>query len=106
MSANIHLPEGRLIEKINLKIIIRHPEAGWPDFSADNQTVLEKTRDNVVLEVRRPVPRAEGLRPAAMTNGLSRYLANALLQSTLSWVMVQSFKAWLLNRSADSSVHK
>jgi hypothetical protein len=82
VNANIRLPEERLIEKIKLKIITRHPEVGWPNFSADNQTVLEKTRDYVVLEVRRSVPRAEGSRPAAMTNGLRPYLEpNALLQS-------------------------
>jgi hypothetical protein len=82
VTANIRLPQERLIEKIKLKIITKHPEAGWPDFTADNQTVLEKTRDYVVLEVRRPVPRVEGLRPPAMTNELRPYLdPNALLQS-------------------------
>ena len=82
MTANVRLPEERLIEKIKLKIITRRPEAGWPDFSADNQTVLEKTCEYVVLEVRRPVPRTVGARPVASTGALRPYFEpNPLSQS-------------------------
>lgn len=82
VTSNIRLPEERLIEKIKLRITSRNPEAGWPDFSADNQTVLEKTRDHVVLEVRRLTPKGGEVRPSAPTGDLKPYLEpNALLQS-------------------------
>jgi hypothetical protein len=82
VNANIRLPQERLVEKIKLKIIARRPGLVWPDFSADNQTVLEKKPDYVILEVRRPAPHGEGGRPVAMTAALHPYLEpNALLQS-------------------------
>ncbi len=82
VTSNIRLPDERMIEKIKLKIIARSTDTGWPDFSADNQTVLEKTPDHVVLEVRRIDPEAGGVRPAAATADMRPYLApNALLQS-------------------------
>jgi hypothetical protein len=82
VNANIRLPEERLVEKIKLKIIARLSVVAWPDFSAGNQTVLEKTSDHVILEVSRPMPHGEGARPVAMTAALRPYLQpNALLQS-------------------------
>jgi hypothetical protein len=82
VTSNIRLPEERLIERLKIKIISRNPAAGWPDFSADNQTVLEKTPNHVVLELRRIAPEVRGARPVASTGELNPYLApNALLQS-------------------------
>ena len=82
VKANIRLPQERLVERIKLKIIARRPGLVWPDFAADNQTVLEKSPDYVILEVRRLTPRNEGVRPVAMTAALRPYLEpNALLQS-------------------------
>ena len=82
VKANIRLPQERLVNQIKLKITARQPGIVWPDFAADNQTVLKKEPDYVILEVRRPTPRSEGERPVAMTAALRSYLEpNALLQS-------------------------
>lgn len=82
VNANIRLPQERLVEKIRLKIIAKHPGVVWPDFSADNQTVQETTPDHVILEVRRSVPHNREVRPVAITTALRPYLQpNALLQS-------------------------
>jgi transglutaminase-like putative cysteine protease len=82
VTANVRLPQERLIERMRLKITQKKPDLGWPDFSAENQTVVEKTRDHVILEIRRPEPKSHGTRPVAMTDRLRPFLApNALLQS-------------------------
>jgi hypothetical protein len=83
VSSNVRLPEERLIEQLTIRITHKKPELGWPDFSADNQRVLEKTPDHVVLEIRRVSPKEDGQRPAATTDPkLQPYLEpNALLQS-------------------------
>jgi hypothetical protein len=86
VKANIRLPEERLVEAIKLKIIQKQPDLGWPDFEAENQHVLKKTPQYVVLEVRRIEPRIEdktnGLRPTAKDLSTAKYLApNALLQA-------------------------
>jgi transglutaminase-like putative cysteine protease len=80
--ANVRLPQQRLIEKLKIRITSRKPELGWPEFNADNQTVLEKTPNYVVLEIRRVLPQKDGRRPVASTRELAPYLApNPLLQS-------------------------
>jgi transglutaminase-like putative cysteine protease len=82
VTANVRLPQERLIERIRLKITQKRPDFGWPDFSAENQKVIEKTRDYLVLEIWRPEPKSHGIRPFAMTDNLRPFLApNALLQS-------------------------
>lgn len=81
-AANIRLPEERMIEQIKLKIIAKHPAAEWPDFSAENQRVIQQTPDYVVLEVRRVLPDSEGTGPLAPADSVKPYLEpNALLQS-------------------------
>ena len=82
ITANIRLPEERLIERIRLKITQRRPDLGWPDFSAPNQKVLSISRDTVILEVTRPKVTARPARPTRLTPELEPYLKpNALLQS-------------------------
>jgi hypothetical protein len=77
--SNIRLPHERLIETMRVRVTHRKPELGWPDFAGANQTVLEKTPDSVVLEIRRP----KLDRPAESQDpGLKPFLApNALFQS-------------------------
>jgi len=111
VTANVRLPQERLIERMRLKITQKRPDLGLPDFSAENQTVIEKTQDHVVLEIRRPEPKSHGNRPVAMTESLRPFLApNALLQSddqTVidiakqvageekdAWVTAQSLQRW------------
>ncbi len=80
--SNIRLPEERLIDEVKLRITHRKPELGWPDLAADNQKMLEKTANTVILEVRRPMPAGAAQRPAKSSPDLKPYLApNALLQS-------------------------
>ena len=55
--ANIRLPHERSIEQIKIRITHRKPELGWPDLEADNQRVLEKTPESLVLEIWRPMPK-------------------------------------------------
>src|SRR5208337_179238 len=82
VKANIRLPEERLVESIKLKITHHRPELGWPELNADNQEVLEKTPDYVILKVARLEPKQHGSRPALNNASLVPYLApNALLQS-------------------------
>ncbi len=80
--SNIRLPEERQIDAVKLRITHHHPEMGWPDLTADNQKVLEKTANYVVLEVRRPMAAGVAQRPAKSSPELKPYLLpNALLQS-------------------------
>jgi hypothetical protein len=71
VKSNVRLPEEREIERLTIRITHKKPELGWPDFTADNQKVLEQTRDHVVLEIRRAEP-----------DDMAPYLKpNALIQS-------------------------
>ncbi len=81
--SNVRLPEERLIEQLTIRITHRKPELGWPDFTADNQKVLEQTPDHVVLQIRRVLPKEDGQRPLATpsTDLLAFLQPNALLQS-------------------------
>lgn len=80
--ANIRLPEERLVDSIRLKIIQKQPELGWPNLEGDNQHVVEKTTNYVVLDVTRLQPDASQTLPTAADAALTPYLSpNALLQS-------------------------
>jgi hypothetical protein len=80
--SNIRLPHERSIERMKIRITHRKPELGWPNLEADNQRVLEKTQQSVVLEIWRPEPKAKAERPVKSTPELAPFLrANPLLQS-------------------------
>ncbi len=82
IKSNLRLPQERFIESIRLKIIQQQPELGWPNLETENQHVLEKRRNYVVLEVTRVKPKKTKTLPAATAATLTPYLsANALLQS-------------------------
>jgi hypothetical protein len=83
VTANIRLPEERLIEQLTIRIHHKKSELGWPDFSADNQKVLEQTADHVILEIRQVSPKKDGQRPLqnASSKGMAFLKPNALLQS-------------------------
>jgi hypothetical protein len=82
VTSNIRLPQQRMMQAITLKIIARNPSLGWPDFSAGNQTLLEKTPRYVVLRVRRIAPGAVTAGPEPAAAALQPFLTpNALLQS-------------------------
>ncbi len=82
VKANIRLPKERLIEALKMKIIHKRPELGWPEMETDNQHVVEKTANYVVLEVKRIEPHNASTAPAANDRTTAPYLApNALLQS-------------------------
>jgi hypothetical protein len=80
--SNIRLPQERLIDEVKLRLTLRQPEIGWPDLEADNQKVIEKTPNYVILEVRRPMATGAAQRPTKSSPELKPYLTpNALLQS-------------------------
>jgi hypothetical protein len=82
VTSNVRLPQQRMIQAITLKIVAHDPSVGWPDFSADNQTVLEKTPKYVVLRVRRIAPDVRTVETASAGAALQPFLTpNALLQS-------------------------
>jgi hypothetical protein len=82
IKANVRLPEERLVDSIRLKIIHKQPELGWPPLEAENQRVIEKKTDYVILEVSRPQPKTPQALPVATDAALAPYLSpNALLQS-------------------------
>jgi hypothetical protein len=82
VKANVRLPEERLVDSVRLKVIQKQPEFGWPNLETENQQVLEKTANYVVLEVNRLQPTATQTLPLAADAALAPYLsANALLQS-------------------------
>lgn len=82
IKANVRLPEERFVDSVRLKIIHRKPELGWPNLEAENQRVIERNGDSVILEVNRLQPKAVQTLPAAPDAALAPYLSpNALLQS-------------------------
>ena len=82
IKANVRLPGERLVDSIRLKIIHKEPELGWPSLETENQRVIEKNRDYVILEVTRPRPKTPRTLPVATDAALAPYLSpNALLQS-------------------------
>lgn len=79
---NVRLPEERFVDSVRLRIIHKQPELGWPNLETDNQRVIERTANYVVLEVDRPQPKSLQERPVATDAALAPYLSpNALLQS-------------------------
>jgi hypothetical protein len=79
VKANIRLPEERLIQSVTLRLTHRRPELGWPELASDNQQVLERTRDSVILKITRLEPDGSTTESIA---AMKPYLAaNALLQS-------------------------
>lgn len=82
IKANVRLPEERFVDSIRLKIVHKQPELGWPNLESENQRVVEKTRDYLILEVTRPEPKVTQTVPIAVDAALAPYLSpNALLQS-------------------------
>ena len=80
--SNILLPHERSIERMKIRITHRKPELGWPNLEADNQRVLEKTPDSLVLEIWRPLPKTKTERPVKSIPELQPFLKpNPLLQS-------------------------
>jgi hypothetical protein len=51
--SNIRLPHERRIERLRVRIRHNKPELGWPEFGDDYQTVIEQSKEAVVLDIRR-----------------------------------------------------
>jgi hypothetical protein len=76
------LPHERSIERMKIRIVHRKPELGWPDLETENQRVLVKTPESLVLEIWRPTPNSRASRPVQSNPELAPFLAaNPLLQS-------------------------
>jgi len=61
--ANVRLPQPRAIERLRVRIDLKHPESGFPELEAPYQHVLERAADHVVLEISR-APATEAPPPA------------------------------------------
>lgn len=72
VKSNVRLPHERQIESVRVRIRHKKPELGWPVFADDRQTVIEQSKDAVVLEIRqssgggKPSPGAAYLAPNAL----------------------------------------
>ncbi|MGA2598348.1 MAG: transglutaminase domain-containing protein [Bryobacteraceae bacterium] len=53
--SNVRLPDPRSIERVRLKLTHHRPDLGWPPFDGENQKIIEKTANTVILEITRPV---------------------------------------------------
>lgn len=105
--ANVRLPQERLIEDIKIRISHRKPELGWPDLTADNQRVLEKTADYIVLEVHRILPQKDARRSVANRPDLAQFLTpNPLLQSDDARIQAIAQKVVGNDASLLRSAHK
>ncbi len=89
--ATIRLSRAQPVDRLKLRLIHRNPSLGWPDMSAPNQKILEKTDKEIILDIRRtPSPR-ETTFPAAMTEENRQYLTpNAYVQSDDSQIQALS----------------
>ncbi|ODS86552.1 MAG: hypothetical protein ABS46_01050 [Cytophagaceae bacterium SCN 52-12] len=54
--SNVRLTQPRVLESVTLKITQNVPGAGLPDFAGSYQQVIRKSKDEVILQIRKPVP--------------------------------------------------
>jgi hypothetical protein len=52
--SNIRIPNPREAEEVELRLTQRKPELGWPDFSDENQKVMEKGPTTLVVRIIKP----------------------------------------------------
>ena len=81
--SNIRLPKARSLEYLKVKLIHKNPELGWPEIKSPYQTVLAKSADSLILEIKRPKApvKAAGL-PAALNETNKQFLLpNTYIQS-------------------------
>jgi len=78
----IRIPEARRTERLELRLLHRNPDLGWPVFERPGQKVVAKTDRSLVLEVTRPRP-VHGLSfPVPATDASREYLEpNSYVQS-------------------------
>jgi hypothetical protein len=80
--AQVRIPHPRRAERVVLRLRLREPGLGWPDFTGPGQRVLEKTPDTLTLEITRPQPQHGQPFPVAATGEDKPYLEpNAYIQS-------------------------
>lgn len=83
--SNIRLPKARSLEYLKVKLVHRKPELGWPEIKSSYQTVLSKSADSLILEIKRPKPPGKTASlPVAMNENNAQYLQpNAYIQSDM-----------------------
>ncbi|MCX6578426.1 MAG: transglutaminase-like domain-containing protein [Candidatus Aminicenantes bacterium] len=83
--SNIRVPKARSLEYLKVRLVHRKPELGWPEIKSPYQTVLSKSADSLILEIRRPKPseKAAGLPVAMNENNKQFLLPNAYIQSDM-----------------------
>jgi len=79
---NIRLPRALPIDYLKLKLNHRSPELGWPDLEIAGQKVLSRSKNEVILEIRRREAPPGTVFPVAKTEINRQYLEpNAFIQS-------------------------
>ena len=83
--SNIRLPKARSLEYLKVKLIHKNPELGWPEIKSPYQTVLVKSADSLILEIKRPKPpgKAAGLPVALSETNKQFLLPNIYIQSDM-----------------------
>jgi len=83
--SNIRVPKARSLEYLKVRLVHRKPELGWPEIKSPYQTVLSKSADSLILEIKRPKPseKAAGLPVAMNENNKQFLLPNAYIQSDM-----------------------
>ncbi len=83
--SNIRIPRARSLEYLKVKLVHRNPELGWPDIKSPYQTVLSRSADSLILEIKRPKPPSKSANlPVALNENNKQYLLpNAYIQSDI-----------------------
>ncbi|MHB8053701.1 MAG: transglutaminase-like domain-containing protein [Candidatus Aminicenantales bacterium] len=84
IKSNVRLPRARALEMLRVKLTLRNPRDEWPNLDRPGQTIVFRTGNDLMLEIRRlPVP-AAARRPVAETDSNREFLRpNEYVQSDL-----------------------
>ena len=99
--SNIRLPKARSLEYLKVKLVHRKPELGWPEIKSPYQTVLSKSADSLILEIKRPKPSGKAAKlPVAMNENNKQFLLpNTYIQSDMS--ELQALARTVIGREKD-----
>jgi transglutaminase-like putative cysteine protease len=93
IKANVRLPQARALDSLRIRLSLRQPGGEWPNLARPGQTVVSKTGQDLVLDLRRlPVPPSVR-RPAAETEANREFLRpNEYVQSDLAEIRRAAFE--------------
>lgn len=56
LQTGVRLPAPRRIDYLELQLTHRNPSLGWPEFTSDNQQVLQQSSEHLLLAIQRQQP--------------------------------------------------